>query len=81
MLRVEGKAPSRENLISGAYLLYRPLYLTVPATALSPQITDFMKYILSAEGQALISSTGTVSLTDGKNLWPRYKAAVQDVAH
>lgn len=81
MLRVEGKAPTRENLISGAYLLYRPLYLTVPSAGASQQITDFMKYILSAEGQSLISSTGTVSLNEGKNLWPKYKAAVQDVAY
>lgn len=81
MLRVEGKEPTRENLISGAYLLYRPLYLTVPSTGASAEITDFMKYILSAEGQTVISSTGTVSLNDGKSLWPKYKAAVQDVAH
>jgi len=81
MLKVEGKAPTRENLISGAYLLYRPLYLTVPAAGASAEITGFMKYILSAEGQTVIASTGTVSLNEGKNLWPRYKAAVQDVAH
>lgn len=80
VLSLEGHVPTRENFVSGDYPLYRPLYLTVPAAAPSPELTDFLKYILSPEGQAIIASTGTVSLTEGQKLWPRYKAALQPVA-
>ncbi|HKC24742.1 MAG TPA: phosphate ABC transporter substrate-binding protein, partial [Thermoanaerobaculia bacterium] len=58
-LAIGGKPPTRDNVISGKYLLYRPLYLTVPERP-DPVVSQFIKFLFSAEGQALMKSTGTV---------------------
>lgn len=74
MLAIEDKEATRENLVSGSYLLYRPLYLTVPKEP-SKQVSDFLKFVLSDEGQSVIAKTGTVNLKEGKALWGKFKAA------
>ena len=79
LLSIEGKSPTRENFVSGDYMLYRPLYLTVPKDA-DPKANDFLKYILSGEGQAVIAKTGTINLADGKLLWAKFKAQYGDFA-
>ncbi len=71
-LAIGGKPPTRDNVISGKYLLYRPLYLTVPERP-DPVVSQFIKFLFSAEGQALMKSTGTVTLAEGKNLWEPFK--------
>ena len=72
MLSIEGKSPTRENVINGQYLLYRPLYLVVPEKP-SPVVSEFTKFVVSSEGQAIVRSTGTVTLAEGKGLWEKYK--------
>jgi phosphate transport system substrate-binding protein len=72
MLAIEGRSPTRENVINGQYLLYRPLYLTVPEQP-SPVVSQFIKFLFSREGQAIIKSTGTVTLAEGKQLWEAFK--------
>ena len=52
LVSIEGKEPTRENVVSGAYLLYRPLYLTIQKDA-DPKVNEFVKYILSPDGQAV----------------------------
>jgi phosphate transport system substrate-binding protein len=65
MLAVNGVMPSKENIITGAYRLKRPLYLVVKKDA-KPQVRRFIKFVLSRKGQALISSYGIPSLVDLK---------------
>jgi len=76
VMSIEGKQPTPENVASGAYLLYRPLYLSYPANHTDPRVIQFVKFMLSPEGQAVLAKTGTVNLTAGKALWGKYKAAV-----
>lgn len=73
MLAIESKEATHANLVSGSYLLYRPLYLTVPKDP-TKEATEFLKFILSDEGQDVISKTGTVNLREGKALWAKFKA-------
>lgn len=72
MLNIEGKSPTRENVINGQYLLYRPLYLTVPDKP-NPVVSEFVKFFFSSEGQAIVRSTGTVTLAEGKGLWEKFR--------
>lgn len=65
MLAVDGVAPSRESISSGAYppLLRRQLYLAVKSPA-SPAAERFIAFALSREGQDLLRSHGVLALAD-----------------
>ena len=65
MLAMDGVLPTRKTIISGAYpkrfrrLLYLAATSQPPATA-----ARFLDFVLSDEGQAVISAAGAVSLSD-----------------
>ena len=65
LLKVNGVAPTRENIISGKYPYRRPLYLVVRKNA-KPETRKFIDFVLSKKGQRLISSYGMPSLADIK---------------
>jgi phosphate transport system substrate-binding protein len=77
VLDLEGKSPTRENLITGQYLFYRPLYLTVPDKP-GPAVERFAEFLYSEEGQEVIRATGTVTLAEGKGLWDNFKKQMKD---
>lgn len=69
VLSLEGKSPTYENIKSGGYLLYRPLYLVYNEK--SPhveQIKDFIRFADSVEGRDVIRSNGTLPYLEGLNL-------------
>ena len=75
-LKLDGVAPTKENIAAGKYPLFRPLYIATNknAPAEAKKVLDF---ILSDEGQAIISAQGTVNLAEGKaltSLWAAKKA-------
>jgi len=65
MLKVNGVAPTKETIISGAYPFRRPLYIVVRKNA-SPEVRKFVDFVRSRKGQQLISSYGMPSLADLK---------------
>jgi phosphate transport system substrate-binding protein len=65
MLKVNGVAPTRENIISGKYPYRRPLFIVVKKDA-KPETRAFVNFVLSPKGQKLISSYGMPSLVDLK---------------
>jgi phosphate transport system substrate-binding protein len=65
MLKVDGVAPSVENIVAKLYPLRRPLYLIVSRDE-KPEVRKFIDFALSSEGQQFISSQGVVSLLDMK---------------
>lgn len=78
ILTLNGVESSVENIASGKYLLYRPLYL-VTSIRPKPEVKKFISYIKSDEGQAVIASQGTVTLAQGQNLWEEYRANMRKV--
>ncbi len=70
--RTAGKGcfgPSLENVVGGKYPLGRYLYLYVnkkPNEALDPLRLEFLKYVLSREGQEIAIKDGYLPLTAGK---------------
>lgn len=68
LLKLDGKAPIYENIKSGAYSLYRPLYLVIRRGNKAPLVRDFIKYAVSREGQDIIRAQGTVPYKDALHL-------------
>lgn len=63
----DGKVPTYENVKSGKYGLYRPLYL-VTGPAASKKVKDFVSFAISDEGRDIIRRNGTVPYMDGIGL-------------
>lgn len=68
ILKLDGKKPSYDNIRTGKYLLYRPLYLVIRQFEKDTRITEFKNFALSKEGQAIIRSTGSVPYADAIQL-------------
>ena len=69
ILKLNGKSPSYENIKSGAYVLYRPLYLVTKGRASSDKkVKDFITFALSREGRAVIKKAGSVPYSDAMGL-------------
>ncbi len=71
-LKVDGIAPTKENIMAGTYPFYRPLYI-VTRQEMSDQVRQFIDYALSPYGQEVIAAQGTVNLAEGMNLKSAYK--------
>ncbi len=61
---VDGVAATAENVSSGSYKVSRPFNIATKDD-LSPLAADFVTFILSAEGQAIIEEEGYISIADG----------------
>jgi phosphate transport system substrate-binding protein len=59
ILKVNGVYPTVKAIVSGQYGLKRPLFLLIPADP-KPEVTKFVSFALSEEGQRFISSQGVV---------------------
>ncbi|MPY24417.1 substrate-binding domain-containing protein [Shewanella sp. YLB-07] len=71
ILSIDGVYPSKQNIASGQYPYFRPLYMVV-LNHPQQKTRDIMNYILSEEGQAIISQQGTINLKEGKKLEKRW---------
>lgn len=58
-LDIDGVSPSIENIQSGSYKVARP-FNVVYADDLSEVAQDFMDYVLSSEGQSIVSNNGYI---------------------
>ena len=71
-LRIDGKAPTYNNIVNGLYQFVRPLYLVIPKSP-NDEVAAFASFATSEDGQELIKQQGTVTLKDGGGLWSRYR--------
>ena len=62
-VKVDGVAPTVENIKAGSYAVSRP-FLVVTKGQLADAAADFMKFIMSAEGQAIVAEDGYISVDD-----------------
>lgn len=60
---IDGAAASAENIENGSYAIARPFVLATQAE-LSAEARDFMSFILSAEGQAIVADNGYIPVED-----------------
>jgi phosphate transport system substrate-binding protein len=72
LLKLEGKDPSYDNIKTGQYLLYRPLYIVTRLDERNTEVRKFVQFISSDEGKAIMRQVGTVPYEDAVNLWLTY---------
>ncbi len=68
ILKLNGKAPSYDNIKTGKYVLYRPLYLVTKMGKRDKKGRDFIRFAVSREGQEIIRSQGTVPYAEAMAL-------------
>ena len=73
ILSIDGIYPSKENIASGKFPLFRPLFITTSKVEPKPEVKMFIDFIRGVEGQEIISRQGTVNLEEGKALVPLWK--------
>lgn len=65
-VEIDGTAPSVENIKNGTYPMYRPFNVAVKEN-LSKEAQDFINFIFSAQGQAVIEKAGYISASEGND--------------
>ncbi|VAW80688.1 Phosphate ABC transporter, periplasmic phosphate-binding protein PstS (TC 3.A.1.7.1) [hydrothermal vent metagenome] len=69
ILDLNGKSPTYENVSTGAYLLYRPLYLVYNKDSEHANMArEFIRFAGSKEGRNVIRANNTVPYLEGLNL-------------
>ncbi len=63
-VKIDGVMPSVEAIKDGSYKISRPFNVVPKAAGLSPVAQDFLDFILSAEGQAVVEENGYISSVD-----------------
>lgn len=63
-VQVEGVTATAENVANGSYVLARPFNIAYKEEALSELGRDFVAFVMSAEGQAIINANGYVGSAD-----------------
>lgn len=64
-VKIDGSDATVENIKSGAYTIQRPFNIATKE-GLSDVAQDFINYIMSAEGQAVIEEKGYISVEEGE---------------
>lgn len=72
VLKLEGKEPSYDNIKTGQYFLYRPLYVVTNLEDRNPEVRKFVSFISSEEGKTIMRKVGTVPYEDAVGLWLTY---------
>lgn len=62
-VKIDGVEASVTNIKNGSYTIYRPFNIAVKE-GLSDVAQDFINYILSAEGQAVIEGSGYITVSE-----------------
>lgn len=68
-INLDGVAPSYENIKSGQYQLYRPLYITYNHTSEKLEdVKKFIRFCHSREGREIMKQNGTLPYREGISL-------------
>ena len=68
IMDVNGFKANKDNISSGSYPFFRPLYIAVNTSNKDPLVQEFVSFLLGPEGQSIISKQGTVNLKEGHRL-------------
>ena len=64
-LKIDGAEATAENILAGTYRVVRPFNIATTAEV-SDAAADFIDYIMSTEGQAVITEEGYISVGEGE---------------
>lgn len=71
-VNIDGVAPSVAAIKDGSYKISRPFNVVPSAAGLSAEAQDFLNFIMSAEGQAVVEDNGYIASVDNA---PAYTAS------
>lgn len=71
VVAIASQAPTPENIASGKYPYFRPLYVAYKPANL--KASKFVQWLLSDKGQAVVATQKTVTLEQGAHLTSLYK--------
>jgi len=81
ILKLEGRAPDYDNIRSGDYLLYRPLYIAYnPSNERYAEVAKFIDFAHSATGRKIIREQGSVPYLDAVHLTRRQREQWEDAS-
>jgi phosphate transport system substrate-binding protein len=63
-LKIDGAAATVGNIKSGSYKISRPFNIVTKNTGVSDNASDFIRYILSKDGQSVIEKNGYIAAVD-----------------
>ena len=66
LLKVDGVEANVDNVKSGTYKVARPFEICIPKDGTSEIAQDFIDFIVSDDGQAIINEEGYISVESGK---------------
>ncbi len=72
ILNLNGISLTKENIVSGTYPLFLPLYLIIKGE-LEGATGEFIHWILTEEGQQVVSRQGTINLKAREQLEGRFR--------
>ncbi len=72
ILNLNGIEPTKANIASAGYPLFRPLYLVTKGKP-AGEVESFMEWLLSKEGQEIVAGQGTVNLEEGRDLKAKFR--------
>ncbi len=62
-VKIDGVEPTAENIENGSYTVSRPFNVATKGELTNEAAQDFMNYIMSAEGQAIVAEEGYIPVT------------------
>ena len=65
-VKIDGAEATAENIKSGTYKVSRPFNIATKADMKNEVATDFINFIMSSEGQAIVAENGYIPLDDTK---------------
>ena len=68
-VKVDGVEASVDDIKNGSYSVSRPFLVAYKDGQLSELAQDYLKYILSADGQTIISENGYISVSDSAEVY------------
>lgn len=63
-LKIDGAAATAENIENGSYKVSRPFNVAVKPDLDNPVATDFLAFIMSTDGQAVVQEEGYIPVSD-----------------
>lgn len=70
-LKVNGVEPSTDTVKDGSYTISRPFNIVTKTGGVSAAAQDFINYIMSSDGQAVITGEKYVSVVDGADAYKK----------
>lgn len=68
-VKVDGVEATVENVLNDSYKIKRPFVLALPKNSQNPIAADFIKFVMSTEGQAIVENTSLIQTAESESAY------------